>query len=104
MNLFRSKSVSIEEQLDTLRGWGQLINDRATVEDLFIFESREKLEKQPYKGIIEALGYEIERSPFTPVCMKLWMCDYERIEDHGAYTEIIERLEHTRKSSRDWST
>ena len=93
MNLFRPRSISLEEQLNTLRGCGLEINDGATIEDLFIFDSREKIEKEPYKGIVEALGYEIEREPFTPVCMKLWMCDYERIEDHGAYAEIMERLE-----------
>ena len=39
------------------------------------------------------MGIDIEREPFTPICDRLWMCDYERVEDHGAYRDVIVRLE-----------
>jgi hypothetical protein len=93
MRLFGRKKVLLDEQLHKLSEIGLHLSEGVTVEDLFIFDSQEEMEKEPYKGIIEALGYEIERAPYTPVCARLWMCDYERIEDHGAYVDIIERLE-----------
>ena len=40
-----------------------------------------------------ALASEIEREPFTPVADRLWLCDYERIVDHGDYRNVLERLE-----------
>ena len=90
---FKSKSIPLTEQLNKLSELGLTLSAGANTEDLYIFETREELETEAYKGIIEALGYEIERSPYTPVCNKLWMCDYERIEDHGAYVDVIKRLE-----------
>lgn len=39
------------------------------------------------------MGIDLEREPYSPICDRLWMCDYERIEDHGAYREVILRLE-----------
>ncbi|MBY0572263.1 MAG: hypothetical protein K2P84_01165 [Undibacterium sp.] len=74
------------------------MNSEVELEDLFSFETREAHEAEPYKDIILALGMEIEREPYTPICDKLWLCDYERIEDHGAYVEILNRL-HTMTDS-----
>ena len=85
--------VTIEQQVAILAEIGITVNDGVAVDDLTEFEDREKLELQPYAGLVESLGYEIEREPFTPKCNRLWMCDYERIEDHGDYEVVLERLE-----------
>jgi hypothetical protein len=63
-----------------------------SVDDLFLFHTRAKMERQSYSYLVETLGDEIEREPFTPICPGLWMCDYERIEDTGAYVGVIDRL------------
>ncbi len=39
------------------------------------------------------MGIDLEREPYTPIANRVWMCDYERIEDHGAYRDVIIRLE-----------
>jgi len=85
--------VTIEQQVAILAEIGVTVNDGVAVDDLTAFEDRDELELQPYAGLVEALGYEIERKPFTPKCNRLWMCDYERIEDHGDYKAVLERLE-----------
>ncbi len=87
------KRISIDEQLHALRAAGIILNPGVTEQDLLAFNSKEDLEKEPYKGLIEVLGIEIEREPYTPVTNTVWMCDYERIEDHGAYKDVLERLE-----------
>lgn len=93
MGLFGKKKVSLEDQLSTLSECDLQMSSSATIDDLFIWGPRETIEKEPYNAIIESLASDIEREPYSPVCNKLWMCDYERIEDHGAYKEVIERLE-----------
>ncbi|MDM3870154.1 hypothetical protein QSV34_02165 [Porticoccus sp. W117] len=90
---FGKKKISVEEQLSKIQECGIHMNSDSTLEDLFIWEDRSAIESAPYKPIIEALASEIEREPYSPISNNLWMCDYERIEDHGAYIEIIERLE-----------
>ena len=88
-----SKKITLEEQLATLRSVGIALNPGITEQDLLAFEQKEKFERVPYQGIIEVLGIDIEREPYTPITNKLWMCDYERIEDHGAYKDVLVRLE-----------
>ena len=88
-----SKSVSIEAQLAELAKAGLVVNPGVVEADLTTFHSRAEMEKKPYAGLVEVLGIELEREPFTPICDRLWMCDFERIEDHGAYREVVERLE-----------
>ena len=90
---FGKKKVSIEDQLSQLSLCGINKTQTATLDDLYIWGDQEAIESEPYKALVEALASDIEREPYSPVCNKLWMCDYERIEDHGAYTEIIERLQ-----------
>src|SRR5436305_15248158 len=34
----------------------------------------------------------MERNSFAHLSHRLWMCDYERVEDHGAYADVISRL------------
>jgi len=88
----RSASVSLEQQLEVLSTCGVVLSSEVKIEDLFMFHSRAELEANTYKDLIVTLGYEMERDPFVPLCNRLWMCDYERIEDTGSYAEIIERL------------
>lgn len=94
-SIFRKKlsSIPLEEQLKALADCGVRLSAEATVEDLFMFHSREEHEATPYKELIPTLGFEMERDSFAPICNRLWMCDYERVEDHGAYTDVIARLQ-----------
>lgn len=93
MLFFRSKRVPLDEQLAQLAEAGVTPADGVIREDLLSFETEEELEKAPYQGIIEVLGIDLEREPYTPVCHRLWMCDYERIGDHRSYADILTRLE-----------
>lgn len=93
MWLFRKKNVSLEQQVSQLEECGVRMNATATIDDLFIWGDRNDLESKPFKPLVEALASDLQREPFSPISDTLWMCDYERIEDHGAYVEVIERLE-----------
>src|SRR5262249_55062059 len=84
---------TLERQLSDLAAIGLVINPGVTREDLTTFEAREVLETKPYRGLVEGMGIDIEREPYTPICDRLWMCDYERVEDRGAYRDVILRLE-----------
>ncbi len=90
--LFGNSKLAVEEQLLNLAPCGLQLSPGVSVDDLFIFHSRAEMEGKPYSHLVEALGYEIEREPFTPICAGMWMCDCERIEDNGAYISVIERL------------
>ena len=92
MGLF-DQSVSLENQLGELNKCGIVVNDGVTESDLLTFDSKKGMEKAPYAGLVEALGVELEREPYSAIVNSLWMCDYERIEDHGAYREVLVRLE-----------
>ena len=92
MRLFK-RQVTLEKQLEELAEIGLTLNPDVREEDLFAFADRKVLESKPYQGLIEVMGIEVEREPFTPVSNRIWMCDYERIEDHGAYRDVLDRLE-----------
>jgi hypothetical protein len=92
VGLFR-KTVTIEDQLAALGKAGLIVNPGVVESDLSTFHSRAELERQPFAGLVEVLGIDLEREPFTPICDRLWMCDFERIEDHGAYRDVVLRLE-----------
>lgn len=100
-SLFRKKpsSIPLEEQLKALADCGVTLSPEATVNDLFMFHSREEHEATPYKELIPTLGFEMERDSFAPFCNRLWMCDYERVEDHGAYADVITRLQQMTEES-----
>ncbi len=100
-SLFRKKpsSIPLEEQLNALADCGVKLNPKATVDDLFMFHSREEHEATPYKELIPTLGFEMARDSFAPICNRLWMCDYERVEDHGAYADVITRLQQMSEES-----
>jgi hypothetical protein len=85
--------TALEEQLATLEELGLVLGEGVTVHDLTAIVPRGALEAEPYRGVIEVMGYDMEREPFTPLCDRLWMCDYECIEGPGSYREILERLE-----------
>lgn len=92
MGLF-SKTVTLEVQLQALAEIGLVPNEGVTESDLTMFEDRAQLERRPYRGLVEVMGAELEREPYTPISDRLWMCDHERVEDHGAYREVLMRLE-----------
>ena len=97
-SLFRKKPaavplpVTLEQQLEVLAGCGIVLGPEATLEDILSHHTRQEYEAVPYKELIPVLGFEIERDAYAPLCERLWMCDYERVEDHGAYTDIVWRL------------
>lgn len=96
MGLFKkllSKRVPLEQQLSVLKSLELVLNPAVTVEDLCAFQELRSLESSPYQGLVEVMGIDLEREPYLPMCDRLWMCDYERVEDHGAYREVVERLE-----------
>lgn len=100
-SLFRKKpsSIPLEQQLRALADCGVSLSPEATECDLFMFHSREVHEAAPYKELIPTLGFEMERDSFAPICNRLWMCDYERVEDHGAYADVIARLQQMSEES-----
>lgn len=95
----KKKPISLEQQLIEVGHFGVKLNTGVTVDDLFIFQPREVHEAAPYKELFPVLGCDIERAPYTPICNQFWMCDYERIEDHGSYTEVIIRLQRMTSSA-----
>ena len=92
-NLFKKAAkVSIEQQLAELEKLGFEINAGVTRQDLLDHYPLEKIEAQPYYAIVKILGSEIQREPWTPICDSFWICDFERIENQGAYCDILKRL------------
>lgn len=87
------RNVKLERQISVLGDIGLELNSGVTDADLTAFHARAILESKPYLGLVEVMGIDIEREPFTPICDRLWMCDYERVEDHGAYRDVLVRLE-----------
>ena len=85
--------ITIEQQLAHLAEIGIALNDGVTIDDLTSWTDREGIESEPYSRLVETLGYDLQRKPYTPISNSLWMCDYERIEDHGDYKAVIHRLE-----------
>ena len=84
--------VSIEDQLTELSACSVRLPPGVSIEDLFLFNGREEMESKPYGPLIEALAYSDE-TDFAAFCDRLWMCDYECIEDHGAYDQVLNRLQ-----------
>ena len=87
------ENLTIETQLKELRSCGIRLNIDVVEADLLMFDNKEELETEPYQGLVKVLGHELERKPYGPIANMLWMCDYERIEDHGDYASIVKRLE-----------
>jgi hypothetical protein len=90
---FKKKSVPLETQLAELAELGLAPTEGVSQDDLFSSHSRAELERAPYRALAETLARAIEREPFDPMCDRLWMCDFERIEDHGDYAAILLRLQ-----------
>jgi hypothetical protein len=92
-SLFRKSRVLFATQLAELAKLGIVPSADVTDEDWTSFYPIAEYEAAPYQKTIETLGCEVQRDPFTPMCPRLWMCDYERIEDHGSYRDVIDRLQ-----------
>lgn len=90
--LFGPKRVPLEVQLAELARVGLVPAAGVTVEDWASFDRPEAFAADPYRRVIEVMASELQREPYTPVCGRLWMCDFERIEDNGSYREVVERL------------
>ena len=85
------ESVSLESQLRERAGIGVVVNEGVTEADLTVFEDRGELESEPYRALVEVMGETIDREPNSPIANRLWMCDAERVEDHGAYRDVLLR-------------
>lgn len=72
-SLFRKKpsTIPLEQQLKALADCGGALSSEATVDDFFMFHSREEHEAAPYKELIPTLGFEMERDSFAPICNRL---------------------------------
>jgi len=88
-----SRRVPIQQQLARLAAAGIAVNAGVTAEDLTAFASVDGIERSPYRELVTVLATAIEREPFTPKCDRLWLCDFECIEDHGSYRDVVARLE-----------
>ncbi|MCE9635460.1 MAG: hypothetical protein K8T90_07120 [Planctomycetes bacterium] len=89
----RPSTVPLKRQLEALADCGVKLSPDASLDDLFMFHPREVHEAEPYKELIPTLGFDMERDSFGPLCDRLWMCDYERIEDDGGYVDVVARLD-----------
>jgi len=92
-SFLRKSFVSIETQLCELEKTGVVPNPEVTDDDLASFCEVSEYEAAPYRKIIEVLGCQIQRKPFNPMCDRLWLCDYECIDDNSAFRKILERLQ-----------
>jgi hypothetical protein len=90
--LFKPSSVSLEDQIQILKGHRISFREGIGINDLLISHDREKYEKKPFELILWALGGEVEKDPYPIVSDDIWDCDYERIEDRGSYSSVISRL------------
>lgn len=88
-----TRKVALEKQIEALADLGLELNPGVTEADLTAFRERAALEAKPFVGLVEVMGIDLEREPYSPICDRLWMCDFERIEDHGAYRDVVLRLE-----------
>ena len=85
--------MTLEQQLQTLAEIGIQLNEAITIDDLLYSWGREEYEKNPFDLVLFMLGSEVEREPWgRRICDQAWNFDLERIEDDGAYVEIIENL------------
>ena len=87
-----NKSLSVEEQLETLQALGFILNEGIDrIEIIEIAETLNAKNTEPYTILYAVLGCLSEESgiPFTDHC---WDFDTEAIEDHGAYVEIVDNI------------
>jgi len=88
------RSVPLEKQLARLGELGFVLRPDVEESDLTsFFASRAEMERKPFVELIEVVGCEVQREPFTPICDRFWMCDFERIEDDDSYVHDLQRLE-----------
>jgi hypothetical protein len=85
--------VSLQEQIQALAEVGLILADGVAESDLMELEDGSTFKGMPYSELVESMGYEVEREPFTPKCARLWVCDFEQISGDGSYRAILERLE-----------
>lgn len=90
---FFNKNIPLDVQVKKLEACGIFVNQEVRESDFYSFYSREEIEQSPYIKLVETLAIDVEREPYIPIANSLWMCDYERIDDHGSYIDIIKRLE-----------
>lgn len=91
-NVKANKSLSVEEQLETLEALGFILNEGIDRTEIFEMAKTFNAENAaPYEILYAVLGLLSEESgiPFTNYC---WDFDTEAIEDHGAYVDIVENI------------
>ncbi len=92
-NLFSTPQPSFEEQFETFKNLGFILNKGVDISDINHWKGGLKeFETLPYHLIYQTLGSTLERKPFTPLTNKCWNFDTEAIEDHGAYIDIMKNI------------
>lgn len=90
---FKKKVVSLDHQLAKLAEFGVTFNEG--IEPAIFLEevSRDFFEEDPYLSLLICMGGEISKGDtFVDSSDHIWYFDTECIEDHGVYSEVIERL------------
>ncbi|MBB3111938.1 hypothetical protein FHS18_004006 [Paenibacillus phyllosphaerae] len=90
----RSRTITLEEQLQALRDIGIALNPGVTVDTLLQHTGREKYEADPYDWLLLEMGCELERDGvFENISDHVWYIDTEVVEDHGVYVDVFQRLQ-----------
>lgn len=86
----RPRRVPLEEQLQVLDSCGIRLKPGSTADELILSCSRDEYEATPFLLLAEIMGSEVEAEPYGRLFSdNLWNIDLECIEDHGAYTGLI---------------
>lgn len=87
------RTVTLEQQLETLAKLGIELNEGVTIDDLLRSWDRETYEKDPFGTIFFALGAELEGEPWgRNICDQVWNFDLECIEGEDSYVTIVKNL------------
>lgn len=84
--------MKLETQIQKLADLGLPLNEGITIDDLLYSFDRGDFEKKPFNLILFALGIEVEKPPYAPICDKVWNFDTECITSTGDYVRIVKQL------------
>lgn len=87
----KARRVSLDEQLATLAEF-DIRPETGALDEVRRVVEGDVLETRPYEALLEELGYEFDAYEH-PRARRVWMLDFECIEDHGDYARVLRRLE-----------
>ncbi len=89
----KPKAASLDEQLRAFEACGIRLNPGRTPYELLLSYPHEQYESHPYLLLAEIMGSEVDAEPHgRQFSNNLWNIDLECIEDHGAYTSLIDDM------------